>query len=69
MGTLKLIVSCDLGGLPMVCLFAEDWRTMINQLVYRILETFHIAFCIMFVYVYLITHFNDPAYLATNIHW
>lgn len=34
-----------------------------------ILETFHIAFCIMFIYVYLITHFGDTKYLQTNIHW
>ncbi|KAJ3559620.1 hypothetical protein NM688_g225 [Phlebia brevispora] len=34
-----------------------------------VLETFHIAFCIMFIYVYLINHFGDLHYLSTNIHW
>ncbi|KAJ3554317.1 hypothetical protein NM688_g3172 [Phlebia brevispora] len=34
-----------------------------------ILETAHIAFCILFTYVYLINHFGDLEYLQTHVHW
>ena len=38
------------------------------KLAYSVLETAHTAFCIQFVYDYLIHHFGDFKYLA-SINW